>query len=245
MKHPPFYSLLIVIFFALSCSSSYRAEKIQHSNYRIQQNAVESGSLTPIIKPYSDSVNKLMNAVIGYNEKSLERKKQTNTLGFFMTDAYLEMARQKINAKVNAAFMNSGGIRLPDLPAGAITLGKIYELMPFDNLMVLLKMKGTVLKQYLDTLAANEGVVESGITMQIVNKTAQQVMIDGKPLDLNADYTIAHSDYVAVNSDLLKNLDRKTNNYLLRDAIIDYIRFIDGQNKKITVSNLDRVNYVN
>ena len=117
--------------------------------------------------------------------------------------------------------------------------------MPFDNLMVLLKMKGTVLKQYLDTLAANEGVVESGITMQIVNKTAQQVMIDGKPLDLNADYTIAHSDYVAINSDLLKNIDRKTNNYLLRDAIIDYIRFIDGQNKKITVSNLDRVNYVN
>jgi hypothetical protein len=32
--------------------------------------------------------------------------------------------------------MNSGGIRLPEMPAGAITQGKIFELMPFDNLMV-------------------------------------------------------------------------------------------------------------
>ncbi len=186
-----------------------------------------------------------MSAVIGYNEKQLERKKQANALGFFMTDAYLEMARQKVNAKVDVAFMNSGGVRLPDLPAGAITLGKIYELMPFDNLMVLLKLKGYQLKQYLDTLANTEGVIASGITLQIVNKTVQQVMVAGQPLDLNADYIIVHSDYVVINSNLLKNIDRNTNGYLLRDAIIDYIRFLNDQNKKITVSNIERVSYVN
>lgn len=186
-----------------------------------------------------------MSIVIGYNEKELEKKRQDNTLGFFMTDAYLEMARQKVNAKVDAAFMNSGGIRLPDLPAGAITRGKIYELMPFDNLMVLLKLTGRQLQQYLDTLAATEGVIASGLTMQIVNKTAQQVMVAGKPLDLNADYILVHSDYVVMNSNLLKNIDRNTNGYLLRDAIIDYIGFLNGQNKKITVSNIDRLSYVN
>ena len=186
-----------------------------------------------------------MNTIIGYNEKQLEKKRQENALGFFITDAYLEMARQKVNPKVDAAFMNSGGIRLPDLPAGAITLGKIYELMPFDNLMVILKLTGRQLKQYLDTLANTEGVIASGLTMQIANKTAQQVMVAGKPLDLNADYIIAHSDYVVINSNLLKNIDRTTNGYLLRDAIIDYIRFLNGQNKKITLSNMERVNYVN
>ena len=245
MKHSAFYPLLISIFFALSCSSSYKTERIQYSNYKIQQNVVESKSITPIIKPYADSVNKLMNAVIGYNEKQLEKKRQANTLGFFITDAYLEMAKQKVNAKVDAAFMNSGGIRLPDLPAGAITQGKVYELMPFDNLMVLLKLKGSLLKQYLDTLAASEGIIASGVTMQIVNKTAQQVLVNGKPLDLNADYVIADSDYVVMNSNLLKNIDRNTSGYLLRNAIIDYIRFINSQNKKITVSNIDRVSYVN
>jgi 2',3'-cyclic-nucleotide 2'-phosphodiesterase (5'-nucleotidase family) len=201
-----FNPLLIAIFFAISCNTSYKAENVQYSSYRIQQHDEGSKSLTTIVRPYSDSVNKLMNVVIGYNETQLEKKKQDNTLGFFLTDAYLEMAKQKVDPKVDAAFMNAGGIRLPEMAAGPITQGKIFELMPFDNLMVVLKVKGSLLKQYLDTLAANEGVIESGITMQIVNKTAQQVMVGGIPLDLNADYTIVHSDYVAMNSNLLKNI---------------------------------------
>ncbi|HEU4859640.1 MAG TPA: 5'-nucleotidase, partial [Chitinophagaceae bacterium] len=155
------------------------------------------------------------------------------------------MARQKVDPKVDAAFMNSGGIRLPELPAGAITQGKIFELMPFDNLMVLLKVKGSLLKQYLDTLAANDGIIESGITMQIENKTVQQVMVGGKPLDLNADYSIVHSDYVAMNTNLLKNIKRSSNGYLLRDAILDYVKLINSQSKKVTVTNVDRVSYVN
>jgi 2',3'-cyclic-nucleotide 2'-phosphodiesterase (5'-nucleotidase family) len=245
MRKIPFYPFLIAIFFAVSCSTSYKTENVQYSNYRIQQYDEGSKSLASIVKPYSDSVNKLMNVVIGYNDALLERKSQGNTLGFFITDAYLEMARQKFDPKVDAAFMNSGGIRLPEMPAGAITQGKIFELMPFDNLMVLLKVKGSLLKQYLDTLAADEGVIESGITMQIVNKTTQQVFVGGKPLDLNGDYTIVHSDYIAMNSNLLKNIHRNNNGYLLRDALLDYVKFINGQNKRVTVTNTERVSYVN
>ena len=237
--------LLIAIFFAVACNTSYKAENVQYSNYRIQQYDQGSKSLATILKPYSDSVNKLMNVVIGYNETVLEKKRQGNTLGFFITDAYLEMAKQKVDPKVDAAFMNSGGIRLPEMSAGPVTQGKIFELMPFDNLMVILKVKGSLLRQYLDTLAANEGVIESGMTMQIVNKTVQQVMVGGKPLDLNADYIIAHSDYVVMNSGLLKNIKRNTNGYLLRDAILDYVKFLHGQNKKVKVTNTDRIGYVN
>jgi 2',3'-cyclic-nucleotide 2'-phosphodiesterase (5'-nucleotidase family) len=241
----PFNPLLIAIFFAVSCNTSYKAENVQYSSYRIQQQDEGSKSLTTIVKPYADSVNKLMNVVIGYNEVQLEKKKQGNTLGFFITDAYLEMARQKVDPKIDAAFMNSGGIRLPEMAAGPITQGKIFELMPFDNLMVLLKVKGSLLKQYLDTLAANEGVLESGITMQIVNKTVEQVMVGGKPLDLNADYKIVHSDYVVMNSNLLKKITWSSNGYLLRNALLDYVKFISGQNKKVTVTNTDRISYVN
>ena len=241
----PFNPLLIPIFFAVSCNTSYQAENVQYSSYRIQQHDEGSKLLTTIVKPYSDSVNKLMNVVIGYNEAQLEKKKQRNTLGFFITDAYMEMAKQKVDPKIDAAFMNAGGIRLPEMAAGPITQGKIFELMPFDNLLVLLKVKGSLLKQYLDTLAANEGIIVSGMTMQIENKTVQQVMVGGKPLDLNADYTIVNSDYVVMNSKLLKNITRRSNGYLLRDALLEYVKFIHSQNKKVTVTNTDRINYVN
>src|SRR6185436_6009365 len=120
MKRIAFYPLLAANFFAISCNTSYKAESIQYSNYRIQQ-AAPSNSVSSIIRQYGDSVNKLMNVVIGYNETTLERKKQGNTLGYFIADAYLEMARQKIDPHADVAFMNSGGVRLTDLPPGAIT----------------------------------------------------------------------------------------------------------------------------
>lgn len=239
-----FYPLFISIFLSVSCHTTYKAASVEHSNYRIQHTAVNN-SLSSVIKPYGDSVNKLMNAVIGYNQDLLERKRPVNALGYFITDAYLEMARQKVNSKVDAAFMNSGGIRLPDLPAGAVTQGKIFELMPFDNLMVQVKMKGSELKQYLDTLAAGEGIIQSGMRLQVVNKTARDITIGNKPLDPNAEYTLVLSEYVVINSNLLKNLSRVTNSYLLRDAIIDYVKLFNSQGKKITVSNIDRVSYVN
>ena len=239
-----FYPLFIATLFAASCNTTYQAEKVEYINYRIQKPA-NDGHLSSILKPYGDSVNKLMNVVIGNNESILERKRAGNTLGYFITDAYLEMARQKVDPKIDAAFMNSGGIRLPELPAGPVTQGKIFELMPFDNLMVVLKLKGSLLKQYLDTLAASEGVIASGLTLQVASRTVQQILIDGKPLDLNADYRIVNSDYVVANSNLLKNSNRTTNGYLLRDAIIDYVKFIDQQGRKIMVTNKDRINYVN
>ena len=239
-----FYPLFISIFLSLSCNTSYKAASVQYSNYKIQS-AVANTSLTSVTKSYGDRVNKLMNAVIGYNETLLERKRPVNPLGYFITDAYLEMAKQKVNDKVDVAFMNPGGVRLPDLPAGAITQGKLFELMPFDNVMVQIKMKGNVLKQYLDTLAASEGIIQSGLTMQVVNKTAQQIIVGGKPIDANAEYIIVHSDYVAMNSGFLKNMNRTTNGYLLRDAIIDYVKHLNSRGRKITVLNIDRVTYVN
>ena len=245
MRNFVFYPLLITIFFAISCNTAYKAEKVEYSGYRIQHQTNNDQSLISIIKPYADSVNKLMKVVIGNNETKLERSRQAGTLGYFITDAYLEMARQKVDPKVDIAFMNIGGVRLPDLPAGPITQGKIFELMPFDNLMVVLKIKGSLLQQYLDTLAANDGIIESGITLQVANKTARQVIIGGKPLDPNADYLVVHSDYVVINSNLLKNINRKTNGYMLRDSIIDYVKDFERKGKKITVSNADRISYVN
>ena len=81
--------------------------------------------------------------------------------------------------------------------------------------------------------------------LQVVNKTARDITIGNKPLDPNAEYTLVLSEYVVINSNLLKNLSRVTNSYLLRDAIIDYVKLFNSQGKKITVSNIDRVSYVN
>src|SRR6478609_4376489 len=72
-------------------------------------------------------------------------------LGNLMADCMKTMAEKKFNRKVDAGFMNQFGIRT-SIPKGNITVGKIFELMPFDNLVVLQEIKGTVLKQFLERI---------------------------------------------------------------------------------------------
>lgn len=185
-----------------------------------------------------------MNDVVGIADVTLEKKQPECTLGNFMVNAFFTMAQEKYNMKVDAAFMNYGGIRLNQLPAGNVTRGKIFELMPFDNLLVLQKLKGNVLQQFLDITAAKGGVPVAGMTMQIKDKKAVNVMIGGKPLDPQAIYVTVNSDFVANggdNADMLRTVPQITNGYLMRDALFDYITWLKTQGKNITAITENRV----
>jgi 2',3'-cyclic-nucleotide 2'-phosphodiesterase (5'-nucleotidase family) len=82
-----------------------------------------------------------MNDIVGFVEESLDKKQPEGSLGNFMVDAFLTMARDKYNTPVDLAVLNSGGIRLTQLAAGNMTRGKVFELMPFDNLLILQRSK--------------------------------------------------------------------------------------------------------
>jgi 2',3'-cyclic-nucleotide 2'-phosphodiesterase (5'-nucleotidase family) len=243
MRKLVFHSFLLAAALILSCHSAYRSEQVQYTGYRIKNDGLTVPEIASAMKPYGDSINIKMNVVIGQNESRMDTRRQQNTLGYFITDAYLFMANRKSDKKVDAAFMNRGGIRLPELPPGAVTTWKIYELMPFDNMMLLVTIKGGLLKQYMDTLAATEGIIQSGMKVEVKNKKVQQILINSKPLDENADYLIAHSDYVVNSTPLLKKLHFQNTAYLLRNAIIDYVVDLNNKGKKITVSDTDRVIY--
>lgn len=185
-----------------------------------------------------------MNEVIGFVELSLIKKKPEGTLGNFMADAYFIMAGEKFNMKIDAAFMNDGGIRLDELSAGPLTRGKIFELMPFDNILIIQKIKGTVLQEFLDLIATQRGWPVAGITMQIKDKKANNVFIDGQPLDTNKIYTTVNSDFIANgggNADMLKTIPQINNGYLVRDALFDYIKKLKSQGKQISAKIENRV----
>jgi 2',3'-cyclic-nucleotide 2'-phosphodiesterase (5'-nucleotidase family) len=161
-----------------------------------------------------------------------------------MVDAFLTMAAEKYHTKVDAAFLNYGGIRLSQLPAGDVTTGKIFELMPFDNLLILQQLKGDVIQQFLDLAATNGGWPVAGITMQIKDKKAVNVMIGGKPLDPAATYTTVNSDFMANggdNAEMLRTIPQITNGYLMRDALFDYIRKLKSQGRNISANIENRV----
>jgi 2',3'-cyclic-nucleotide 2'-phosphodiesterase (5'-nucleotidase family) len=245
MKQQSFFlfSVLLVLLFG-ACNPVYQTESAIYSNYRISSGNAKDAAVVTLLQPYADSVNKSMNDVIGVNELNLEKKQPEGSLGNFMADALLYTARQKFNTNVDVAAVNFGGVRLTQLPAGNITRGKIYELMPFDNLLVLQQMKGAVLQQFLDHTAMRGGWPLAGVTFQIKEKKAVNVLVGGKPLNPAADYVMANSDYVANGGDesnVLKTIPQQNIGYLMRDALIDYVVSQTRQGKTIAVKEENRI----
>lgn len=197
-----------------------------------------------LVRPYGDSVKTRMEQVVGTLGMSLEKDMPSSTLGNFMADAYLTMARKKFSQPVAAAMMNYGGIRLNQLPAGPITRGKIFELMPFDNILVVQELTGHQLQSLLDLTAARGGWPVAGLRMQIKNKKAVTVFVGDEPLDTQKKYWIANSDFVASggdNASMLKILPQVSKGYLVRDALFDYIQTFTLEGKPIMANSEKRV----
>lgn len=230
------YSLFLLVSSAAACNTAYQTSTVQYKDYRISNKQPASNELSTLLKPYADSVNKSMNDVVAVAGMAFEKKQPEGTLGNLLADAMLAKAKEKFGIQVDAAFMNSGGIRLPSLAEGAVTRGKIFELSPFDNLIVLLKLDGKILQQFLDTTASRGGWPTAGCTYQLKNKKAVNITIGGQPIKENNEYTVAMVDYVANggdNCDMLKPIPQQSKGYLFRDAIIEYFTDAQKQGKKL------------
>jgi 5'-nucleotidase / UDP-sugar diphosphatase len=104
-----------------------------------------------------------------------------------------EMARWVAGAmregtKADAVVINRKGIR-GDLPAGPITVGSIYSVLPFENSLMLVKVKGAELVNQL----SNPEALFSGFTAAGKGKFKD---IKGKPLDPKKEYTVATIEYL-------------------------------------------------
>lgn len=188
-----------------------------------------------------------MNDVIAVAGMTLEKRQPESTLGNVLADAMLTISKEKYNTNVDAAFINFGGIRLPSISAGNITRGKIFELSPFDNIIVLLKVDGKVMKQFLDLVAGRGGWPCAGISYQIKDKQAINIAIGGNAISDNNTYTIALVDYIANGGDdcvMLKPIPQQNNGYLFRDGIIEYFSKLNKEGKQITAKIENRVTNV-
>jgi 2',3'-cyclic-nucleotide 2'-phosphodiesterase (5'-nucleotidase family) len=239
-----FLSLCCIVILSPSCKTVYQPQSVSYKDYRLTPTGKQNDAVAQLLKPYSDSVNKSMNDVVAVSASELVKTQPEGTLGNVLADAMLVKARQSYKTSIDAAFVNHGGIRLNAIPAGNITRGKIFELSPFDNIVVLLKLKGKLFQEFLNHISGRGGWPAAGIQWQIKNKKAIGVLINGKPLDENASYTIAVADYVANGGDdcvMLKNVPQINNGYLFRDAVLDYMADINKQGKKIAATIENRV----
>lgn len=177
---------------------------------------------------YTARVNAETNRFLVKSESTLIKEGAETTLGNFVCDALQHYGDSAETGSI--VILNRGGLRA-NLPAGNILVKNIFELMPFENEVVILAVKGKDVLAFASLLASKKHPFK-GINVVIKNNIAT-VSYNGKPVAMDDEFTVITSDYLANGGDgfdFLKNAEkRKSTGKLVRNAIIEYCEYL-GKN---------------
>ena len=120
-------------------------------------------SFASLITPYRVRLDSLRSFVVGNAPREFDRK-SPETLNL-LSDFVLMRGAELCGKPVDIAIMNRGGIR-NSLSAGPITKGGIIDILPFDNRIVVLDIKGSDLLENLGIMAGMGGNgVSNGVSV--------------------------------------------------------------------------------
>ncbi|MBO7481136.1 MAG: bifunctional metallophosphatase/5'-nucleotidase [Bacteroidales bacterium] len=183
--------LTVSVFYFTNGKIDYKAQQVfsikdfKKKDEKIQKLVDEFGSLD------------IFSRVVGYTDADTTNKEQ---LGYFMADVIRE------HTKSDMAFQNPGGVRLNFLTKGQITAKDIYQMDPFDNIIMKYKVTGQEIMDMLNKAYAETNdfpMLCSGCNILLnVNEyeevESMEIVLDnGKPLNPKAKYDIAINSYMA------------------------------------------------
>lgn len=222
-----------LLFFSLgllfSCSTGYQLLETKRTKYAVDQNLVVDSSIIHTYLPYKKELDREMNQVLGHTEVALIKKNDEpeSLLSNFFADAIRSQALKQDPTIDFAMPSTKGGIRV-DLPKGEIKLSNLFELMPFENELIIFTLKGRDVQELLNFIAASNGQPVSGLRLKIVDKKPIDVLINGKSFNPMQNYRVLTSDYIAGGGDNaagFKNpVEKKVLGIKVRDALINYVK---------------------
>ncbi|GAC1383176.1 MAG: 5'-nucleotidase [Hymenobacter sp.] len=241
-------SLAVVLAVAPGCQRAAYAPTAHFApvtSQPVAKTQVEDPAIVALIAPYHDQVTAQMQEVLGTAPEALVKSSGESPLANFVADLQRERASQVLGQPVALGVMTNGGLRAGFAP-GPITLGAVFELMPFENELVILDAPGPVVQQLFD-YAAHAKMAISGATYAVTfDGLPKDIRIGGQPFDASQDKTwsIAISDYLATGGDnmgFFKPLVPRHTNILLRTAIADHIRALTKAGRPVTAKVEGRV----
>lgn len=195
-----------ILLFLFSCNKHLVVKEIDTKNISVKpQIAPLDSTLESMVKPYRDSLQKDMSTLIAVSATPLIKDKPESKLTNLVSDILLDAGKsycqkQNLNIMPEASYVNYGGLRA-SLPKGDITVERIFELMPFENEIVLVKITGDALLQMGQKIAGRGGEGIAGIKLGINKGKLSSLTLQGKTIDLDAFYWVVTSDYIADGGD--------------------------------------------
>ena len=178
------------------------------------------------LAPVKAALEKAMNVQIGYAPEDMWVGSPECPMLNWATDALWEAAKKAYPGRVDIAIVNMGGMRC-SWPKGPITKGNVFELMPFDNRLVVLTLKGSSIIELCESFAQYGAQGVAGMRVKIIDNKLASVKVGGKAVNPKKLYTIATSDYLAGGTDhmdaLTQAIDCWNSDLLIRDLYLQAV----------------------
>ena len=197
--------------------------------YERSSNIVPDENSQEIVIKYEEELKPILSQKVADLDKDLshDRTEGLSPLGIVVSETMRKIAGADI------AITNGGGIRAP-LSKGVLTMGDLYTILPFDNTLVTMELKGSDIKAAIEhgIMPNNFGWGQfSGIKVwydknaKAGNRITSIRLADGTPLDMDKYYTVVVNDFMATGGDgynfsNAKNM--KDTMLVMRDEIINH-----------------------
>ena len=194
---------LAVAFSLASCHSVYDVTKVEgrmqpiDSVYDVNPDA----EAVALLAPYKAKIDSMMYRVVGTAEMSMDRGVPESLLSNLVADVLRGAAVQVLGKPADMGLVNIGGLRNV-LTEGPVTCGNIYEILPFENSLCVVTLKGADLNHLFENIAACGGEGVSGVQLHITKDgKLLRATVAGKPVVEDRMYTVATIDYLADGND--------------------------------------------
>lgn len=221
-----------------SCKSeSFSLQKVAASQTQIDNNLQSVAQIEAYIAPFKKSLDVQMDEQLSYNPIAMHKNdfKLNTPIGNMMAHIVrvqgAPIYKSRTGKDIDMVLLNHGGIRAA-MPAGPVTMRRAYEIMPFDNQIVIVELTGekvSEMVQYLVDRQRAHPLDGLKITIGKDDKLAD-VMINKASIDRNKTYTVATNDYLYTGGDdmsFFKEAPMTSLDYKIRNAMIDYFKKVD------------------
>ena len=233
-----YLSILSFCFALVACKTESNQKKYGY-NIEINQQVLSDSSIVKYYQPFKKNLEEsLMNTPISYSPETYKKNdgELNSTLSNMFADATYEMSNPVFNKmsgkNIDIVLLNNGGIR-SIISKGNISEKTAFELMPFENSIVVLELNGlSIIKMidYLRKVKLQHPI--SGLQITLNNDySVNEVKINGVSIENEKKYYVATTDYLLEGGDKMYFLAETTKttdiNYKMRDILIDYFKKYD------------------
>ncbi|WP_034761801.1 5'-nucleotidase C-terminal domain-containing protein [Chryseobacterium gregarium] len=237
----------LAVLSACKTASSLQVADVQtRKNISINNELKNDEEFVKVIEPYKQKLDKEMNQKISHTDTDLTKQGDNSNLGNLLADYTFDGADQwaktNLHKNVDAALINIGGIRTT-IGKGDILLKSVFEVMPFENEVIIVKMKGSDLQGLFDYYAKTQvNNPVSHLYIETDNGQLTKTLINGNAVNPAQDYYIATSDYLALGGDNMKFFAKGEaipTGIKLRDLFIEYFK----KTPEVTANTDIRLNF--